>query len=100
MGMKLPPREMVLYRRCDEVLHYLWDPIGVSGVPEARDEYDSYVPGVFSLLKADSTAEEIARYLSEIETSRMGLAANSARALEVSDLLRNWRSWIWENVVE
>ena len=33
-----------LHRRTDEVLHYIWDPIGVSGVPTARDEYSGYVP--------------------------------------------------------
>ena len=50
MGQKLPPDQMELYRRVDEVLHYLWDPIGVAGAPEARDEYYSYLPHVFSLL--------------------------------------------------
>ena len=40
-----------LLMRVDEVLHYLWDPIGVSDFPEARDEYTSYAGVVFSLLK-------------------------------------------------
>ena len=31
-------------RRSDEVLHYLWDPIGVAGTVMARDEYTGYVP--------------------------------------------------------
>jgi hypothetical protein len=38
------PKDKELYRRIDEVVHYLWDPIGVSDVPEARDEYHSYLP--------------------------------------------------------
>ncbi|HEY1756822.1 MAG TPA: hypothetical protein VGG72_15730 [Bryobacteraceae bacterium] len=27
-----------------------WDPIGVGEVPEAQDEYDSYVPDTYELL--------------------------------------------------
>jgi hypothetical protein len=27
-----------------------WDPIGVGQIPEAQDEYDSYVPDVYKLL--------------------------------------------------
>ncbi len=57
MGQKLSLSELELYRRTDEVLHYLWDPIGVAGIPEARDEYHSYLPVVFSLVeKRDASA--------------------------------------------
>ncbi len=31
-----------LYQRIDEVLYYVWDPIGVSDEPCARAEYSSY----------------------------------------------------------
>ena len=31
-----------LERRIDEVLFYVWDPIGVSDTPAARGEYSSY----------------------------------------------------------
>ena len=51
MGKKLEPKDEELYRRVDEVLHYILDPIGVSGIPQARDEYYSYLPGVFQLVK-------------------------------------------------
>ena len=50
LGRRMTTQDKELYRRCDEVLHYLWDPIGVKGCPGARDEYDSYVPQVFSLV--------------------------------------------------
>ena len=49
-----------LYRRIGEVLHYVWDPIGVSGYPEARDEYDMYLPQVFSLAIRGASADETA----------------------------------------
>ena len=50
MGKKLDPQQMELYRATDEVLHYIWDPIGVSDAPNARDEYSSYLPQVFKML--------------------------------------------------
>ena len=40
-----------------------WDPIGVSDVPEAADEYDMYIGDICGLLKRHATAAEITRYL-------------------------------------
>ncbi len=57
------------------VLMECWDPIGVQGIPEAADEYDSYVGGVYRLLASHATAEEIAKHLWDIEVYRMGLAS-------------------------
>jgi hypothetical protein len=53
-----------------------WDPIGVSDVPEAQDEYDSYVPGIHKMLISRSTAQEVFEYLWQIETQHMGLLGN------------------------
>jgi hypothetical protein len=50
-----------------------WDPIGVSGVPEAADEYDSYIGDVCGLLDRNAENDEIAAYLVWVETRRMGL---------------------------
>ena len=53
-----------------------WDPIGVAGVPEAADEYDSYVGDVYVMLMDQrATQEEIAAYLYDIAANHMGLAA-------------------------
>jgi hypothetical protein len=60
MGEKLSPKELALYRAVDEVLHYVWDPIGVAGAPRARDEYFSYLPKVYGMVKAGSDPESIA----------------------------------------
>ncbi len=88
MGEKLPPFEMALYHRTDEILHYIWDPIGVAGEPFARDEYHGYLPRTFALLTtSDAIAESIASYLGEVSTQRMGLSADSARDLKVAQLL-------------
>lgn len=91
MGNKFNASQLALYRAVDEVLHYVWDPIGVSNFPQARDEYHSYLPLVFRLLQSDSEADEIAKYLSNIAVDRMGLSANVEHDLAVAQLLVEWR---------
>ena len=54
-----------------------WDPIGVADIPEAQDEYDAYVPGVYKRLISRASEEEMFTYLWEIETEHMGLCGNS-----------------------
>lgn len=91
MGSKLSPKDQALYSAVDEVLHYIWDPIGISGVPHARDEYYSYLPHVFSLLRNGESDENISVYLGEIVTERMGLSANPQHDREVASVLVDWR---------
>ena len=79
-----------LRQRVDEVLHCIWDPIGVSGVPEARDEYAGYVLPVVGLLNSGESAETIAKYLFDVVTDRMGLTGNLAHDREVAEVLTNW----------
>lgn len=97
MGKKLPPEQMELYRRTDEVLHYLWDPIGVAGSPGARDEYEGYLPTVFSLLTKGAGQEEIAEYLVSLERDRMGLEGNLPNAEQAAEILIEYRTWILAN---
>jgi hypothetical protein len=54
------------------VLMAKWDPIGVSDEPAAANEYDSYIWGVYGLLKRSASDEEIAEHLLTIETEGMG----------------------------
>jgi hypothetical protein len=52
-----------------------WDPIGVAGVPEAADEYDSYVGTVYVMMMDHSVSEdELAAYLFDVSTGRMGMS--------------------------
>jgi len=81
-----------LLTRVNEVLHYIWDPIGVRGEPNARDEYDSYVPGVYSLLHDGATAEQIATHLDKIATERMGLSSNMKHCHATAHNLLDWRA--------
>jgi hypothetical protein len=65
-----------------------WDPIGVQGVVEAADEYDSYVGVVGRMLREGATADAIASYLSDV---RSGMdAADEKRDGQVAAQLREW----------
>jgi hypothetical protein len=75
-------------RRVSEILHYIWDPIGVRGVPQARDEYDSYVHKVFSLLERGASEPEISQFLSDISTEAMGFLATEATATHNAEISR------------
>jgi len=96
VGKKLPPAQETLYRRADEILHYVWDPIGVGGIPETRDEYYSYLPHVFKLLIAGADEPTIFRYLLEVERDAMGLVPRKKRAREVARLLIRNRDAVGE----
>jgi len=95
----LSPEDRELYQRTDEVLHYLWDPIHVSGIPQARDEYQSYLPQVFSLVTRCASSAEIADCLTSIERDQMGLSItdqSKKRNVEVADILLDHKEWINE----
>ena len=94
MGRKLPPKELELYRRCDEILYYMWDPIGVHGHPGTRDEYQSYLPQVFKLVREQAGQEAIVRYLLQLEEHTIGLSPNSDKTREIADLLEQHREWL------
>lgn len=71
-----------------------WDPIGVAGVPEAADEYDTYAAKAYVMLM-DERADKrrIAAYLLENATKNMGLSGahlseRSERAAEALIALR------------
>jgi hypothetical protein len=65
-----------------------WDPIGVKDMPEAEDEYDSYIGGMFELLERKAPGHELAEYLRRIEIDRIGLANASGEPL-VPEAWRN-----------
>jgi hypothetical protein len=93
MGTKLPPDQMLLYRRIDELLHYVWDPIGISGIPEARDEYQSYLPRVFKMVVDKVPDQHIADYLLLLESDSMGLGKRAGRKKRIADLLESMATY-------
>ena|SRR5216683_5840838 len=71
--------------RVREIFLRDWDPIGVYGIPEARDEYDTYADKAYVMLMDDrATAGDIAAYLFKIAAEHMGLS-DRGRLAERSD---------------
>ena len=86
-----------LERRIDEVLYYVWDPIGVSNEPCARSEYSSYT---MTLLKYTLTEDlqKITRILNDIEKNSMGLTMRAKRNEQVAERLIKFKIAIEQNL--
>ena len=97
METKLSPEQIELYNRIDEVLFYIWDPIGVAETPQARNEYYGYVTKILQLVLNSTPANIIAEYLIQIETEAMGLdnsKKSRANATKTAELLIKHYEWI------
>jgi hypothetical protein len=86
--------KVVLKYRIDEVLHYIWDPIGVSDTPEARDEYASYADTVWRDVLGEKSKKEISDYLTRLTTERMGLETRKDHDDEVADIILDWARFL------
>ncbi len=91
---KFEPNE--LEKRVDEVLFYIWDPIGVSPDPYARAEYKSYVVSILGMVQYNKSTTEIAEYLCKIVSESMELPPNKEKAIEAAELLKQNKSAIDE----
>jgi len=70
-----------------DILLKKWDPIGVVEIPEAQDEYDSYVPQIYGLIIRREPVEKIFDYLWWAETKNMELCGNRKRTESVAGKL-------------
>ena len=86
-----------LERRIDEVLFYVWDPIGVSDTPAARGEYSSYTLTILKYV-LDEDLKKIASQLGKIESSSMGLTINEIKNLEIAELLMDFKYAVEEGL--
>ena len=75
-------------RQIRVVLMSKWDPIGVNDVPEAADEYDSYIGGVYELLERGASEESIRAYLANVEMAAMEMVNGPGQPL-LPDANRN-----------
>lgn len=87
MRKQLSPQQIELYTRIDEILFYKWDPIGISDGNWARDEYQSYLPKIFSLASEHDNPKAIAEYLTEVTTESMGLSPAKEHDLRIAMLI-------------
>ncbi len=91
MDERFSKTDRELFDRIGEVLHYIWDPIGVSCEPNARDEYSNYAPRCFSILKScGDDPKSISIYLSEIREKNMGMPEDKSKNLAVAKLIIEW----------
>ena len=56
-----------------------WDPIGIADAPEAQDEYDSYIPGIYGRLIHRITESDLFDHLWQIQVQQMSLAGDRSR---------------------
>ena len=74
--------------RVDEVIYYLWDPVGVSDEPDTRDKYKNYADHIFLMItREDAGEEEIIKYLLETETEITLLPPTFIRAIKIAKIL-------------
>ena len=95
MSSKLLPSDKELYQRVCEIAHYMWDPIGVSDIPQAHDEYNSYVWALFERAKTGDIAQ-IMEYMKWAETENMGLSFNKDGAEKAAQAMVAWKEFIDE----
>lgn len=75
-----------------QVRHLLmeWDPIGVSGVPEAADEYDCMISPVLHRLFDGTDTRSLARWISHERTSHFSLGPDQVRDTRLAEELAAW----------
>lgn len=64
----------------EDILLYDWDPIGISDVTAARNEYRSYAIALAPLLAQPKQKIDLVQFLLSIERTAMGLPGNERRA--------------------
>ncbi len=64
-----------------------WDPIGVGHIPEARDEYDSYVDDLYTFICSHRSQQDVFEWLWALETRHMGLDGHSAATARFANRL-------------
>lgn len=74
-------RALEIMEEIRQVLLHDWDPIGVADVPEAQDEYDSYIGGVYRLLVGGARPKVIAQHLATIQGDTIGLPVRTYKDL-------------------
>jgi hypothetical protein len=67
-----------------------WDPIGVSDVSEATDEYDCMIGPILHRLFDGADAHSLAQWISHERTNHFGLAPDQARDNRLAEALAAW----------
>lgn len=76
-----------LMEEIQKILLKEWDPIGIQDIPEAQDEYGSYVSDIYKLIQSKRTESEVFDYLWGIETEHMGLSGDKKHTQTIAHKL-------------
>ncbi len=78
-----------------QVLMDEWDPIGVKDIPEALDEYDTYVGRIYVMLMDEKASKQsMATYLYNVATNHMGISPSPLlmeRSIQAADIISELR---------
>lgn len=77
-------KDFLLYKKIDAILWFDWDPIGINGIAP-RDEYQSYVPEIFGLVKENADRQVIAKRLHKLETEELDKFGTLKNCLTIAD---------------
>jgi len=80
-------RARIFHEAIQRALLREWDPIGVSEIAEAQDEYNAYVSTIYKMLIAHKSRHEIFDYLWWLETEHMGLTGDRQATDKFADRL-------------
>jgi hypothetical protein len=69
-----------------------WDPIGVTGIPEAADEYDCMISPLLHLLFEGADIRSLVGWISHERSSHFGLGPDEAEDMRLAESLAAW----WE----
>lgn len=76
----------VLFEFIEDLLSCEWDPLGLNGFGP-RDEYQTYVPQIFSLAVGNATADQIAQKLRSLETETIGVAGDLEKCKQLARII-------------
>ena len=88
---KYRKRAKTFHEAIKNILLNEWDPIGVSDIDEANDEYDSYVPALYKMLLTRKPVHEIFAYLWQLETEHMELSGDRQHTEMIAERLLSIR---------
>src|ERR1035438_100978 len=67
-----------------------WDPIGVSGIPEAADEYDCMISPLLHRLFEGAGTRSLAELISHERSSHFGLGPDETSDTQLAEWLTAW----------
>lgn len=80
--------DFFLYKKINDILWFDWDPISVNDLAPS-DEYQRYVPEIFTLVRTKADRLEIAKRLHKLQNELMGISTTIDNSLIISDKILN-----------